>query len=648
METMNEDSGDEWDEQLLTDLYEIHCNPLNLNGLTKEGLEQLPFLTDVQILDILSYVQQHRPVLSTGELMFINSLNYSTRRALQLFVYAGSLPSKTLSFKETLRHLNSELTVRTDIPIQTKMGFASYSAETLEKNPNIIYRGTQPYHALRYAASIPRRLDAGFQLEKDVGERGIDNFSAYAVLKDMGRLRRIAVGDYRLSLGQGLVVNTSSGFGKTMMLNSVGRLNRGIRRHSSIMEDGYFRGVATTLQLHHDLQATAFFSHRHIDGTLLADSSGVSNLKTDGLHRTLLERSKRGNMRRTDLGGNLNLQLGQIKLSTTVAYTHLSLPLLPLHNTPATRYRLYDARGTDFTTYGIAYRYNLRDWNICGETAIDKNGHIATLNTLQGKWLNHQFTLIQRYYQARFISMNGKSFGENSRPQNESGLYLGWNYALTRRSQLQAYTDIMYFPWLKYQVSNRSWGIDAMAQFTHTSRAGHLFNIRYRIKSKQKDYNIGSESTPVTELWFNTVQSLRTNFTTQLSPTLSTRSTLAIALVTQGSNTPEKGYSIDQQIRWKKQALDVSLSATYFHTDSYVARTYGYEPSLLYSFGLRAYYYHGCRVSLLVQLPLTHRLRLIAKATSTRFFDRSSIGTGLDLIPHRHREDLQLQIQWKF
>ena len=62
-------------EELVEDLYEIHCNPLNLNDLDEEKLRELPFLNDIQIIDLLTYIEKHKPLLSTGELMAIRSFD---------------------------------------------------------------------------------------------------------------------------------------------------------------------------------------------------------------------------------------------------------------------------------------------------------------------------------------------------------------------------------------------------------------------------------------------------------------------------------------------------------------------------------------------------------------------------------------------
>jgi len=633
MEMGDENALEEsWDEEILEDLYEIYCEKINLNNLKKEQLEQLPFLSENQILEIMKYVEQNRPLISTGELMQIPSLDFFTRKRFQLFCVAGPVPDKTLSLSQLLQKSQHEIVLRSDIPFYTKMGFAHYPASVLEESPNKVYLGSRWAGSLRYKMKGMEHLEAGFQLEKDVGEKGIDYWAAYALLKKVGCIEKMVVGDYRLSFGLGLAVNTSTGFGKTMMMNTLGRLNQGIRAHSSTQESEYFKGVAATLRLSPDFRLSAFASYRKADGTFLADSSGISNLKTDGLHRTQLERSKDGNLSQTNFGGNVEWYLGRFLLTATTAYTHYSTPLRPIHNTPSTRYRLYNAAGSDFLTSSLGYSYSGNSLHFVGETAMDRQGHLATLNTFQADFGSNTLTLIQRYYQAKFVSVLGKTFGESSRPQNECGVLAGWRQAFTRKLTLDSYIDVVYFPWMRYQVNHDSWCVEGMATLDYSLGKGRLVNLRYRIKHKQ-----------------NTVHSLRSQFIYPLSPTLFLKTMLAASFVADSETDTKCGLCIGGQATWKNsRKWKVTLGATYFHTDSYDSRIYGYEPSLLYAFGMHSYNGEGCRLVMLANIPFLSRLHIICKLSSTRYFDRSVVGTGLDLIPHKHREDLQLQLQWKF
>lgn len=653
-------SDEATDQELMYDLYELHCNPLNLNDLDEEQLRRLPFLDETAILSVLSYVKKYRPLLSTGELMYMHGLDYPTRCLLQLFCRAGEMPKPKSSLAQLLSHPRQEITLRADHPFYTKVGFSSYSASYLQAHPNAVYRGDPSYLSLRYTVNFSNRLEAGLIMEKDAGERGVDYWGAYALLHGIGRLHTVAVGNFRAQFGFGLVMNTSFGFGKLMSLNSLDRMDRGFRRHSSVTESNYLRGVAATVQLSSGVQLSAFASAVDADGTIRADSTGVSSLKTDGMHRTALERSKKGNVQKLDFGGNIGWQMSRLRLSLTAVYTHLDRPLRPAYNTKSTRYRRYNAAGSEYGNYSVSYRYVGHRWTIGGETALGQGGGVATLAMAQGEMGGTKLTLIGRHYQARYVTLNGHSFSENSNPQNESGIYLGATHSFSKRLQLEGFVDVMHFPWLKYQVSDPSWGIDALMQATYR-KGTHSLTLRWRTKTKQRDVKIKSDG--ATELHWNTTHSLRLSHTLDLHNGFALRTQLLGAAANRTDLGTKWGYGVGEQVGWSRgmrrpllaaaarrleHRLRVSFSLTYFHTDDYASRLYTYEPSLLYSYGMRTFYGEGIRGLLVAQLPLLSGLDFIAKAATIRYFDRETIGTGLEQTLRNHREDVQLQVRLRF
>lgn len=651
------------DNILFEELYELYCNPLNINTATESDLSQLPFLTTSQCRDILLHIKTNGPMLSLGELMAIESLDVDTRGWLRLFCRAGEVKTeRKLSLKDLLRYSNHELTARTDVPFYRKAGYEDVPQSVLDKSPNKVYRGNNLYHSLRYRFASMNHLDIGIQMEKDPGERGVDYISGYALVNDIGALRTAAIGNYRASFGQGLVVNTGSSFGKLMTLNSLNRMDRGIHRHSSTSETGYFTGAAATIGIGR-LQLSAFASRRKQDGTFLKDSSGISSLKTDGLHRTALEHSKKGNITVNDIGGNLHLNLNRFDFSVTAVHTRYSTPLLPKFDTPSSLYRYYNARGTDFSAYSLAYSYTAPRINLRGETAMSHNGALATVNSAQ--WIineKHRLTGVYRNYSARYIAINGRSFGENSHPQNEHGLFLGWTTTALPSSTLETYIDIVHYPWLKYQTSGSSYSIDGMVQLTRQLSKRTSLTARYKFRSKQKDYKFETEDGNLTQLLFHNSHNLRLQC--QYNPTkqLSLRTTLTATLKQLESETTAKGFLISENLRLTlpKEKGRAELTFAYFNTDSYNSRISLYEPSLLYTLGFHSFYNHGIRTSLLASLPLSHlfgkaaarkntaNLTLNAKLANTIYFGQHSIGTGLELIPQNHRTDLQMQLRWKF
>ena len=665
VEVMTDEYGDEGeegevrayvDEELLERLFELHAQPIDVNKATKEDLAVLPFLSEEQVEGIIHYRERNGRMESLGELMMVKELGRKEREMLRLFVTVmppdGDLQNLTMG--TLLRRSKNEATWRTDVPFYTKEGYKSHSAEELEKSPNKVYRGDRFHHSFRYKFSSMNHLMAGFQMEKDAGERGMDYMSAYVMLNDVGILQRAIVGNYRLSFGKGLAVNTSMKLGKLTTLTATDRMDIGITQHSSMQESGYFTGGAATLQVG-QWQVSAFASLRKGDGTYNADSTGMSSLKTDGLHRTRLERSKRNNLGISNFGGNIHWEHKQLRLSATAIATHLDVPLKPSYNTPSTYYRSYNAAGQDFFVGSLAYSWKFSTLTFSGETAMSNTEHqqgTATLNSL--RWRvnsSNTLTLIGRYYGAKFVSLNGKAFGENSAVQNEEGIMLGWSTKAIPNTELTTYFDAMHFPWLKHGVSASSNGYEGMFQALYSPSNRWNLMARYRIKAKQRDFTYDSTEKTITTLEYNTCHNFKLQFNYTLTPAFSLRTSLAGTLISFADNKNEKGFAISENIRWQstKTKCRVDLGIAYFNTDTYNTRIYHYEPSLLYSIGSTTYYYHGLRTTLIASVPLLRQsLFLNAKLGMTRYFDRDNIGSGLELINANHREDLQLQLRWKF
>jgi hypothetical protein len=264
---------------------------------------------------------------------------------------------------------------------------------------------------------------------------------------------------------------------------------------------------------------------------------------------------------------------------------------------------------------------------------------------------SNTLTLIGRHYGAKFVSINGKAFGENASVQNEDGIFLGWSSSAFRNLLIDTYVDAMHFPWMKQGVSGSSYGYEGVAQAVYSPRDEWSLQARYRIKSKQKDFTYDRNDGKFTVLEYNTNQNIKLQLNCKLSPSVSLRASAMGTMVTFGNNPNEYGFAAGGNIRWQslKSQCRIDVGFTYFDTDSYNARVYNYEPTLLYSFGSTSYYYKGIRTTLLANIPIIkNQLFLNAKLGMTKYFNRDTIGSGLQMIDSSHREDLQVQVRWRF
>ena len=88
---------------------------------------------------------------------------------------------------------------------------------------------------------------------------GFDFYSAHLFARDLNKtVKAIALGDYSVSLGQGLMVYTGFGIGKSSSPLVLKRTGRALSAYTSANEVNFFRGAATTLSFGKHLEITAF------------------------------------------------------------------------------------------------------------------------------------------------------------------------------------------------------------------------------------------------------------------------------------------------------------------------------------------------------------------------------------------------------
>jgi len=626
-------------------LSELAGQPLDINSASREELEALPFLTAQQVEDIMAYRYRHGELQTMGELQMIPSLDYEHRRLLQCFVYVGHQPpvQSLPRLDSLLRWGKHDLTASLRVPFYHRAG---------DRNGYLGY----PYkHTIRYKFHYGQRVQFGFLGAQDAGEPflaegnglGYDHYAWYFLLRQQGRLETLAIGQYRLTFGMGLIMNGGFSMGKLTTLQTLGRSSHLIRPNSSRMEDGYLQGAAVTFHLtppstlhtqpsSSHLSLTAYASCRPLDATLNSDGTAAT-LLTDGYHRTPAEMQKKHNLTQTDLGLHLNFQKTALHLGATVAYTHLSRELRP---SITAIYRRHYPQGTDFFNASIDYRYTSHRVSLSGETAIDENGALATVNSLSYQPSSvFSIVALQRFYAYRYAALHARSFAEGGRVQNESGVYLAAKWSPLRRLQLMAYTDLAYFAWPKYQASLSSYAWDNLFSVNYTARQW-TFLARYRLHLRQRDNEdktlLANRLEHRGRLAVSTTIVPRFTFHTQAD------------LVSTDFNRHDFGYMLSERLETGLWGVKWSCGIGYFHTDSYDSRIYLYERAPLYQFSFPVFYGEGLRYWLMGNTSLFDHFTLTAKLGVISYFDRAIIGTGKQQVSHSSMIDLDVQLAYKF
>ena len=164
-------------------------------------------------------------------------------------------------------------------------------------------------------------------------------------MRNIGHLKALALGRYRLRFGAGLILNSSYSFGKLATLSSLGRNSNQIFGHSSRSEANYLQGAAATVSLVKGLELTGFVSYRNIDATLNKDSNSVATLLKTGYHRTQSEINRKHNTTEFLGGGNLSFKRLPFTVGLTAFYSTFNRLLRP---NISQRYRRYYPQGQKF------------------------------------------------------------------------------------------------------------------------------------------------------------------------------------------------------------------------------------------------------------------------------------------------------------
>ena len=636
-------------EKLYDELSYLSENPINLNKTTLEQLKQIPFLSDLQIMNILDYRKRQGEIVSIYELKNIRFLDMETIELILPFIFIGEIDkTRSFTFKNLTKYGKNELMLRYDRCVNEKKGYTDVPDSVLEKSPNRKYTGEPFYTSLRYSYSFDNRLQMGFVAEKDAGEafmndrhKGYDYYSAHAFLKDIGQIKTLAIGDYKISFGQGLVISNDFTPSRSSILSQAERRNNGFRRHYSTNENDYFRGVASTVSLM-KIEISAFYSNRKADA--IADESTISSFKTDGIHRTEGDLEKKNKITIQTFGGNIRYVTPDFHIGlTALTYSFGGLTVEP----ELKPYNIFYFRGKRNTNVGADYRLRHRQIVLFGETAISENGAMATLNALQWN-LSTSFRtlLLYRNFSRNYQAFYGNAFSQNSTVQNEEGLYFSMQWAPIAYWKLSGYADFFRFPWLKYGVDAPSSGQEYMVQADFSGIKKTIISTRYRLRSREK--NITQEHEVM--ILPADQHRVRLQITHKPSTVMTFRTTMEGNVYDDKNSPSGRGWVISQNMSWKKaeHPVQADLFAAYFNTSDYNTRVFSNEKNMLYSFSIPSFYGEGIRLTAVLRYNFTKNVYISAKAAWTHYYDRDVIGSDLEEIKGRDKIDLYAQLRWKF
>ena len=639
LENVSEENMEE--DALLQQLEFFQKHPLNLNNATANDLYLLRFLTGLQIHNLLQYRLRFGKLLSVYELQAVPSFDLPTIKKLLPYITVGDIRKVKETFRSRLHGGSSYALGRISRVLEPSKGYnANLRTHYLGNRNHMQFRYSYQYKNLLYYGMVADK-DAGEQFFKGAQKAGFDFYSVHFFARDLGTLKALALGDYTLNLGQGLIQWHSLAFGKSAEVINIKRQAAVLLPYRSAGEFYFNRGAAATFQWR-AIQATTFVSYKKFSGNLIGDSlDRFSSFAVSGYHRTRLEVADRHKIGHFTYGGNLSFQNRSLKIGVNAITHNFSLPLQK-RDEP---YNHFALAGKSHSLASIDYSYTLKNVHFFGELAADNKLNKAVV---QGAMVSLDpkldFSFLYRNIAKGFQSPFGNAFTESTLPANEYGLYSGLLLRPSSSWQFAAYADLYAFPFLKYRVSSPSRGWDYLAQLTYVPQKKTEVYLRYRIENKPLNGAGQTLNFPVDHVRKN----LRFHLATQVNRQVSLKARTEMVWFTK-DRQGEEGILTYLETGYEPSAkLKGNFRLQYFETGGYDSRIYAYESDVLYSFSIPGFFDKGYRYYLNISYHSGEKLTLWIRLAQTRYLNKTVIGSALDQINGRYKTDVRIQLRYRF
>jgi hypothetical protein len=582
--------------------------------------------------------------LNIYEMQAIPTWDLHTIRALLPFVTLQSPVEIPANWRSWFSKGESKWLFRFSQVLEKAKGF-------LKTDSGSHYPGSPSRILFRYKYQFRDQLQYGVTGDKDAGEQffngnqkaGFDFYSFHFFLRRLGMIKALALGDFTINFGQGLIHWQGQAFKKSSAVLNIKRQGAVLKPYTAAGEYNFHRGAAISLQFK-KWQSTVFASVRKWDAALQSGEY-VSSVQSSGFHRTDTEMRNKNRVKAFVAGVNLQRRHTCGHTGFNAIYYSFSIPFRPSGDP----YDLYAINGKNWYNASIDYSYTWSNCHFYGEMAADKNFNTAFL---QGLLISADpsldISMVYRRIGSAYQAIAANAFTESTQPSSENGLYTGLSFRPAYGFRIDAYADFFQFPWLRYRVDAPSSGYDYLLQITWTPNKQAELYTRVRIESKALNQPAGDFAMPVVE------QVLRKNWRSQVSIQVNKEWSLqnrveVLWYETNYTLARKTGFLCFQDIQYTPSVKPwkCAIRFQYFEAGDYDTRLYAFENSVLYSFSLPAFFNKGLRLNLVWQHKTKIQKSLLCtiglQLAQSIYATGTTIGSGQDELPGTRKTEFRLQ-----
>ncbi len=619
-------------------------HPMDLNTVKNHDLAKFRILNPTEINAILTYRDKYGPFIDPHELQVIPELSLEKIRLLRPYI--------------TVHHQN-EITqngagyvlFRTSGYLPKRTGFRSQD----DKPP--AYQGSPQSILIKYRHFQRHNYSWGMSLEKDAGESfnfkgkpGFDHIHFHFFRTGLfNKIKTLALGDYRISLGQGLLQYQGFAITKSSNPLMIKRVAPVIQPYSGTSEYNYFRGAAAEFDSGGSIKNFVFIHRKKRDATLRGQpaehATYFSAFQTNGLHRTIHEDAKRNQVAETIAGHRFQWDHKSWKIGLNSIYQGFSFPYKPVTRIDNIR-RL---TGSHFIGHSLDFSGHLKSFHLFGEVATQKYRSPAfTVSGLYSFNARLDAALLIRRFPAHFAPIFGNAFSARSTPNNESGIYLGMNYHPKEYSRLSFYLDSWKGLWPTFQAHGPTFDQDFMVRYETARR--RKWEMFAQLKWKHRAKNHGHLSPAYNTVTYKDQINFRIQFRKIKYQRWRWTNRIEVVRTQPTNNIPEYGYMVFSDLLFSRLGSWWTYAGRigWFDIPSYDTRIYSYEPDIRYSFSIPAFYGTGWRIAARISRKWRRGLRIELRTGWTFLPGQDQVGSGYNAVPGSFNQQIKAQMIHEF
>lgn len=574
----------------MDELLQTEYTPVNVNSASDVQLMEIPGMTSELATAIITFRDSMGFFLTLYELMSVPGANRQVIRSLAPWLATETVASARISHTLSVRWAYKQ-----SPPDETS------DSSTVQSGPP--WRLTVKYKA-EHAHWI-----AGIKAEKDPDEplggaampQVFDFWSGYFGYRGNKILRQALLGDYRITMGNGLLCNQSFSSGSDASLLYHPHDHRMIKPHTSTDEYLFFRGAALHLQKN-PLMLSLFASCKPVDGnitafdTLKGEVLTVSSIQISGLHNTPASINDRHALTESAIGGRLRFRHKAFVTSMNalrVKYDAEIIPSSSFSNRLKVSGSMLQGASLDVGWYN-------RWLGVSGEMAV--TGRIPAMNaTAVVKAGDHSTLWIStRYYAPGYHSPYAASIGRGTQVTGEKGLNLVVTYSPEYGSIFKIRSDLYNL------LSTQSAPVAGQkGRQLAIESSGIRAPLQWLLKISLESYDLNQNVLPSTEELPGsslsiTSLSARGDFSATAGESL--RLKCRIDFRWKSALNSQSGWMMSTDLDYRFQRLPVRLiiRQAIFRIDAYDLRIYCREHDAPGAFSLSMPYGNGTRTYLML------------------------------------------------